>query len=362
MREWRLYTGSYTEPIEMGDGSLLAGRGEGIDCYAFDGEKGVLRRVNATMASNPSYVLADPNGPYLYCVNELKRYGEVDGSTVTAYRRDDESGAVTLINRQATCGADACHLSLSPDGRHLMVANYSGGSFCVLPRREDGGLEPMSCLFRHCGHGPNADRQEGPHPHQSLISPDGAYVYISDLGLDRLACYRAVWDNGWLIPVPTADIPGRPGQGLRHGAFSADWQFLYVMAELSSEVNAYRYASGCVELLQTLPCGAGEPTASGAGIRIHPSGKWLYCGVRGANRIAVFEILPDGRLEPVQSQLSGGLTPRDFTLSPDGRWLLAGHQDSDDICVHRVDPDTGRLTLVHRQEGAMCVTCLCFIQ
>ena len=44
------------------------------------------------------------------------------------------------MNSQATTGADACYVTLSPDGSHLLAANYSGGSICLFPILPDHSL------------------------------------------------------------------------------------------------------------------------------------------------------------------------------------------------------------------------------
>lgn len=150
----RIFTGGYTEPILMGSGEMVEGRCKGIACYDFDEQTGKLayRTVTGDI-QNPSYVLADAEGAYLYCVNELKDWNGIDGSTVSAFAIDRETGALQRINQQFTCGADACHLSFSPDKKYLLVSNYSGGSLAVYRIREDHGLEPATCILRHQGPG-----------------------------------------------------------------------------------------------------------------------------------------------------------------------------------------------------------------
>lgn len=196
------------------------------------------------------------------------------------------------------------------------------------------------------------------------MAPDGQHVYVSDLGQDVFACYRADWEKGWLLPEKEKNIYGILGQGTRHGAFDVNGTHFYVMTELTCEVNVYQYKAGQAELMQTISAFADPAQQTegclGAGIRIHPSGKWVYGAVRGTNHIAVFRVEADGRLTLTETKLSGGEIPREFILSPDGRYLLAANQDTDNICVFAIDEHTGGLKEVWNQENVYCVTCISF--
>lgn len=363
MKNFYFFTGGYTEPTKMGSGEIVPGRCKGITCYAFDGETGRVTRLSVTPSvPNPSYILVHPDAPFLYCVNELKEYGGIPGSTVSAYEIVSKTGELALRSRQFTCGADACHLAFSPDKRYLMAANYSGGSLSVFPILGDYCLGHASCVLRHSGEGVNRERQEGPHPHQMLLSPDGKYVYVPDLGLDCLAGYRGDWEKGWLLPDEQLTIPGIKGQGIRHGVFDRKGRHLYVMTEMACQVNVYEYEmeSGRARLVQTISAmpKTCRPPSLGAAIRLHPKGKWLYASVRGSNHLAVFRIEEDGRLEQIQIQDSLGEIPRDFILSPDGEYLLAGNQDTDTICVFGISRENGKLSPLYVEKEACCVTVL----
>lgn len=361
MSNWYVLSGGYTEPIQMGSGEIVPGRGKGIGLFAMDKESGELRQL-AMMPSrpNPSHLTLSPDGKVVYAVSELKEYEGIPGSLVSAYRLDRENGTLELLGSQATTGMDACFVHLWQDGKRLLAANYSGGSTAVFPVLEDGSLGHASCVLRHAGSGVRPDRQEGPHPHQILPAPDGAHVYVTDLGLDRLCCYLLDPENGWLVKDARPDIAGIPGQGTRHGIFSAAGDRLYVMAELTGEVNVYAYdaQSGKADLLQTCTALTHDGWILGAAIRLHPNGRFLYVSVRGADRLVAFRVEEDGTLTKTQEISSGGEIPRDFNLTPDGRFLLAANQDSDNICVFAIDAESGMLTPCSSIGGIGAVTVL----
>lgn len=354
-----VFTGGYSEPTPMASGEIVPGRCPGISCYRLDGKTGRLELRSVTASQpNPSCVLVSADGNAVYSVSEVRECGGVPGSTVSAYALDRESGRLTCLGLQPTTGADACHLAEAPGGSHLICANYSGGSIAVFPIREDRSLDAPSFVIRHHGSGTDPDRQTAPHPHQIMPAPDGSRVYVPDLGIDRVVCYRADWEKGWLLPAQDGDAAGLPGQGTRHCVFSADGAYLYVMCELTAEINVYACGADAPRLIQTVSARLEGKPLLGAAIRLHPGGKLLFCSVRRSNHIAVFRIGDDGCLTLLRCVPSGGEIPRDFDLTPDGRWLLAAHQDTHSICVFAVDEAEGALEPVWLEENVGSVTSL----
>ncbi|MDP1039528.1 beta-propeller fold lactonase family protein, partial [Klebsiella pneumoniae] len=53
----------------------------------------------------------------------------------------EKNGELTALCQVACGGAGPVDLSLTPDGKHLLVANYVRGSTAVLPVQEDGSLD-----------------------------------------------------------------------------------------------------------------------------------------------------------------------------------------------------------------------------
>lgn len=328
------FAGTYTEPMLFGTGEVFQGKGEGVYLCAFDGTGIEIRAV--IPAVNPSFVCVDEKNRRLWAVQETQQWQGEDGGGVSQWRYDAQ-GRFTLEAAYGTGGADPCHLALSPDGRWLAVANYSGGSLAVFPRDDQGRMLPKRRLFQHHGGSVNPARQEGPHVHSALFDGEGRLL-AADLGGDRLACYRC---GGDVVPEPAGNLPTAPGSGPRCGEYSADSRHLYVIHELNSTVAHYACNGGAVtlrETVSTLPADyAGANTA--ADVHLTPDGRHLYASNRGHDSIAMFRVGADGSLILLGHQPCGGRTPRNFAIDPEGQYLLAANQDSDNIAVFAIGED-----------------------
>lgn len=338
-----VYAGGYTQPILQGTGETIPGRCPGISAYRLS-DRGGIEFLGVTGSTpNPSYLIINRKGTRLYCVNELKTFNGAVSSAVSCYRIGSAEGALTFVNLQLTGGTDACFLSLAWDDQFLLAGNYGSGSCTVFPINPDGSIAPASCILQHHGKSVDTARQSGPHVHHIAQTPDGGGVMVVDLGLDQILHYKADWEHGSLLAGEYPAIEALPGQGPRHLVWNREGTRLYVITEMSGEINVYAPSvNGQMEMIQRISAAAeGYAEHSGAAIRIHPSGKFLYVSLRTTNMIGVFRIRPNGTLERVTHVSCHGVTPRDIAISPCGRFLLAANQDSGDISVFTLDAGTG---------------------
>src|SRR5207245_7524335 len=104
-------------------------------------------------------------------------------------------------------------------GKHVLVANYSGGSASVLPIESGGRLGKATDFKQHRGSGPNSKRQEGPHAHSINVDAADRFAVVADLGLDKLFVYRYDLAKGTLTPNEPAAASVAPGAGPRHFTF-----------------------------------------------------------------------------------------------------------------------------------------------
>lgn len=316
-------------------------------------------------SENPSFLALHPNGRVLYAVNELATFrGEPTGA-VSAFAIDPATGALALLNQQPSRGAAPCHLVVDTAGRHLLVANYGSGSVAVLPLAPDGRLQAASSVHQHTGSGPNTARQQGPHAHAVVLDAAERFAFEADLGADRIFTDRFDADAGTLHPNDPPAIALDPGSGPRHLAWHPSGRYLYAINELRSTITAFKYDAGggvltAVQTVETLPAGfSGQNTA--AEIAISPNGRFLYGSNRGHDSLAVFSIVADSGLLAAAGHVpAGGRTPRHFAIDPSGRWLLVANQDSDSITVLRLDPASGRPSLVGRHVTISKPVCVVF--
>lgn len=328
----------------------------GISVFAVDSETGALTHVQTVVSDNAFYFAFDPTQRFLYAVNVIADYEGGESGSVEAYAIDPATGMLSFINRQASGGAVAAQPAVDPGGKYLVVANYNGANFTVLPINPDGSLEPVVSMIEQTGTGPNAERQDMSHPHAVVYDPAGAFIAAADLGTDEVLIYQLDPASGALTEI--SSVATAPGAGPRHVAFNADGTILYVVNELDATISVYAYdaASGAIgEELQTIAT-VPDPfvgTKSTAEILIHPSGKFLYNSNRGqpdmetpeGDAIVAFAIDADsGLLTLIGHTLDEIAVPWSFAFDAAGKWLFAANYDGDSITQYAIDQETGELS------------------
>lgn len=338
-----LYIGTFTTR-----GSRTA---QGIYVADFDPVRGTLGAVRlAASAVDPSFLALDTGRGLVFAVERPDTAAGQPGGAVAAYRMQADGG-LALINRVEAGGLNPSHLSLTPDGSHVVSANFRGANVGVFPVAPDGELKPATQIIGYTHHSINPHRQAQPHPHAVNFSPalGAELVVVNEMGGDRLYLYRFDAKAGRLVAhaQPWAEAPA--GAGPRHLAFHPGLPVAYAINELFNTVGIYDIDPAGPALRHrsqvfALPAdffGA----STGAEVAVHPSGRFVYASNRGHDSIAVFAVNPaDGGLTPRGHVSTRGRTPRNFVCDPSGRWLLAANQDSDTVAVFAIDPATGALT------------------
>ncbi len=351
--------------IFLGTYTPAGSESRGIYTVRLDPATGALSEpVLVAETPNPTFLAWHPDGRTLYALSESGTVNGKAGGALTAYRYDPAAGTLTKLNTEPTGGVGLAHVGVDASGRTAAVISYHGSYVASFPLKADGSLGARTSLVPHQGQlGPNAKRQEKPHPHSVTFSPDNRFVYVCDLGLDRVFHYKL--DPATATLTPAGETATTPGAGPRHSKFTADGNYYYVIGELNGSIESFSVdaATGALTRVQsvaTLPADfTGENTC--AEIRLSPDERFVYGSNRGHDSIAVFaRDTATGRLTLVEIVSTGGKHPRNFNLSPDGRWLVCGNKDSDNVTVFTRDAATGRLTRTAQTLKAPQAVCVLF--
>ena len=352
-------------PLHLLIGSYTpTGGGNATGISILDGD------VVSTVAvlDDPSFLAVD--GDRVYAVSET-----IDGG-VHAFRR---SGSALEHLWDAPAGGDApCHVRVDPSGA-LVVTNYVSGTVTAVSLQaaeayaasSAGGVHgagavtgagagvdagasaavhgvagqgagvsavlPDAALATEVlpdATGPDEDRQEGPHAHQSVATPDGT-VLVADLGGDALHEFRISADAGSVSIEPLRVHHVTPGAGPRHMAWVD--RDLIVAGELDGRVYRLRRdESGSFrEVCATSVLNGPDVPSLLSHIEVDERGL-VTVAVRGRDQIVVLDTSDDG-LHVVGAASAGGVWPRHFARVPG--YLLVANQMSDAVAVLPVGDD-----------------------
>jgi len=334
-----IFIGTYT--LDMG---WVNGQGQGIYKADIDYLNADLKLSNSiSTITNPSYLAISPDRQNLYAVSEIG-FGDDGYGFIHAYSFD-ESGNPVYIDRYPTNAFSPCHVSVDATGKFVFVANYQGGVAMVYRRMEDGSLE-IAQQLNHEGSGPHPNQNES-HTHMTKVSPDNNFLFVPDLGSDKIWSYRIDHENGRVSKNTQEFVSLAPGSGPRHMDFHPTKNIAYVINELNYTVSVMNYEtdSGTLTEFQTISAIPSDYSDwnSSADIHVHPNGKFLYASNRGHNSIASFSIDEVGKLTSLGFTSTEGATPRNFNIVPSGDLLFVANQDSDSITIFSIDYETGEL-------------------
>lgn len=325
----------------------------GIRIFSFNEEDGSITPAGENdHLKGASYFNLSPDKKYLYVVGN---------DQVSAFSVGNQ-GKLTWLNSQSSAGKGPCFVSTDNTGKFVFVANYGGGTISMYAVNEDGSLQPASQSIAHEGSSVNPDRQQEPHPHMILISPNNKYVYTTDLGTDKVMAYALDAKAGKISAAPTPFLKMEPGSGPRHFEILEDQKVMFVLNEMLATVTSISLDSdyGLKKVNQTYDLLPEDFSAFNKSADLHmtPDHKFIYGTNRGHNSLAIFKVLKGGKLEFVGHESSWGETPRNFNIDPSGKFLLVANQDSSNLIVFSIDQKSGKLSFLHEYPdipGPMCI-------
>lgn len=179
----------------------------GIDrllIFRFDADTGIIEpndpfSVAVSPGGGPRHFSLTPDGKYAYANNELS-------ATVTAFRRDSESGALAPIQEISTLPADfdgrksTAECVVHPTGKFLYVSNRGHDSIAVYTIDEQTGLLVLVEI----------QATEGQEPRNFCLDPTGQWLLAGNQQSDSVVVFAVDADTGALTATDHRIAVGRP--------------------------------------------------------------------------------------------------------------------------------------------------------
>lgn len=191
------YVGTYSSPpvdTPPGKVDLPPGNGRGIHLFRVDRTTGALSPAGVfPLGTSPNCLAFNSAGTRLYSTNATDLVENGSSGTISAFAVNRNDGQLTLLNTVSSGGVGPTYLSVHPAGKHVLVANYAGGTVAVFPLLPDGRLGPASDIRKNAGTvGPKraasappgsfaVSGHDFPHPHMIEADASGRFIVSADL-------------------------------------------------------------------------------------------------------------------------------------------------------------------------------------
>ncbi|MFG2659143.1 lactonase family protein [Streptomyces sp. NPDC048425] len=316
----------------------------------FDPDRGVMTPLGPVAQVSSNWVTVHPTRPVLYVA------GGEQGGFIRVFHIDDSSGAVRQVGELETetvpsGSGGLSYIGVNADADTLLVADFATGSAVSVPIDAHGQLGAVASRVQDNGSGPNP-RQTGPHTHHVVIDPSRRFALIADFGADRVFVHdydKATHQLSTGTPDGPRSYATAPGSGPRRLAFHPSGRTVYLLNELTADIQVLRWdpRHGSLTLWQTLTTNAPghTGTTSAAELAISRDGRHIYTSNRSDNTLVVYATDPrTNLLTEVQRISCAGVTPWSFSLHPSGQWLFVANKASSTVNLFRVNPGSGHLT------------------
>jgi 6-phosphogluconolactonase len=319
-------------PRTLWVGTYAEAGGRGLVRLEYDPDTGFTAGQAVEDAANASFGAWSKRNGVHYLVDEQ------GAGAVGAWRR--AGGEWQKIGAVPSGGREPCYVTLDPAEQRIAVANYGSGSVALFEPGGDGAPRDGGTLWANNGHGPNAERQEGPHMHCVCFSPDSRWLYAVDLGTDQIL--RFALDAPTLLREPQCVYHAPPGSGPRHLLFHPTLPIALLVSELANTLTLFDVRPDGLSSrsrCSTLPAGFTGDSLGGH-LALNAAGTHGYVTNRGHDSVAVFRI--DGAepgIELLQHVASGGASPRFILLMEDVARLIAINEECGSVVAMALRSD-----------------------
>ncbi len=261
-----------------------------LSTYRWDQDTGQLQLVDGGVVATgkqPSELLADVNGWYLYVTN-------AGDNTLSIYYLNPQTGLPTRAHKRLpiATGKRPVAVTLDAAARYAYVLNADADNVSVYSYLNS--VTPLMFDARNAG----SPFATGNDPTAIVVEPTGRFAYVANAGSNNLSAYRIHHQTGTL-----SALPGSP--------FAADKRPVSLAA--------------------------------------HPNGRWLFVANQGSNGIATYRIERElGALKRMGEVSLPAAAPKARQLHLDiaGSVLYLLSSDGLRLLRYSVDAASGQLTLI----------------
>lgn len=288
--------------------------------------KQVLKKTCVSATRRNSYLVR--RGDYAFAVSEIP-LAEGAVGTLHSFRITDTG--VEKVDTLEHLPPLLAHLWVNKAATVVYTASYGTGEIMAISI-QDGRFGEMISYKRSSGSSINPKRQTCAHPHSVWLSPDERYLYLCDLGADKLLRF-AIGEKGQLLEKEVLSVPA--GYGPRHLVFSPDGKKIWVMTEMIWHLLEVDISGKTMVLTRDIALAGDIPgdANSGGAIRLSADAQELFCTNRGTGHSCI-RVLSVPALEEKQT-LADCQCPRDMILTEDGSYLICGNQTESSVSIFR---------------------------
>ncbi|KAF2166989.1 hypothetical protein M409DRAFT_54747 [Zasmidium cellare ATCC 36951] len=345
-------------------------------------------------APNPGWLTIDPSESVLYCLGEGLGTDTQNGSTLSSFLINAD-GTLKRVKTDTTISgvANAVVYGNATTQQALAVAHYNGSAVSTWFLHGKGEFSLNQVFPFTMPHpGPVADRQNGPHPHETILDPTEQYLVVPDLGADLVRVFS--WDQDTSDLTPLEPLKAAPGSGPRHGAFWNPYglgcatgcpTYFYVVSELAGTVTGYEVTykpnRGGLSFREVYKAPSYGILTEGkitlpSEVHVSPDSQYLVIANRNdstfsipqrngsvvvSDSLTTFALQYDGTLlwhqtwptgKPacrilhkapslIQSVSTGGSIPRHYSINSAGTLVAVGNQYDQNVAILLRDPSSG---------------------
>lgn len=305
----------------------------GISIFDVDLKNGRLIKKDQVEIANSSYVTISHNRKFLYSITDLG---------VESYKIQKD-GSLKVLNNASINGMRGCYLSTDYNDKYLFVAGYHDAKVTCLKLNNDGSVGEITDEIFHKGLGSIAERNFRPHINCVKMTRDNKFLLAADLGMDHVIVYGFDDKTGKLKQIDM--IRSEQESAPRHIKLSQDGQFIYIVHELKSYIDVYKYSldkNGIPEFekiqnISTLNDYHASVTSASA-INWSNDFKYVISSNAGDNSVIIYSAdSKTGMLEKILCLPVSGDYPKDATLFPDNKHLVSLNHESNTMTFFNID-------------------------